>query len=244
VTDDRRDPTTGQVHGDKRPPPERRCIAHLKTEPEDRDSTVPKGEQCPNWGVKGTDPPICRLHGGGAFINDGRKWVHHREPTVDRDPVIHRYSVLMRDLPRLQAAAEQLESDPDVLDTQGEILLLRSMLVAYVKRYGEPSLLTAENFSYVSEQVERISRLVERRHKQLNGPGLQITIRDWMALVDRFMGIAEEYFALQDPERWGRFLNSVAHLLRPSSRGAPQPALDAAVEGEYVEVTGDDQADS
>ena len=215
----------GRVSGYRPPPPGRRCVGHLKTESTARDGALPKGERCPNWGIKGTLPPLCQVHGGMAWSRAERRWLGGKKtgrPRADR------YDGALRALPRLAAAAAEVDADPAVQDTVAEIKLARALLVAFVHRVGE-GVLAADVLPGVVEHIDRISRLVERHQRQTQGVGLQLSVRDYMSLIDAFLRTTEQFFAAQNPDRWALYLQSIRHLLQSERQRDGLPALPAPV---------------
>lgn len=81
-------------------------------------TSTPDGAPCSKVAGWRTDHPgqgRCYLHGGGSPIKHGR------------------YSKITR--PRIKAWLEEFESDPDPLNLEAEVKLLRALIIDYVERF-------------------------------------------------------------------------------------------------------------
>lgn len=155
------------------------------------------GERCTQQAMHGRT--VCRMHGGKA----------------GRPPIHGRYAKSLDRYPELRRAYDEACGDPQLMEIQSEVALLRANLQQYLDKYA--GVAHPKTMQIIADYGEAITRLVERRHKMLHGERVTITMRDLETYAARLMEIVRQVYG--DDERYAKCVELLSRFYPGAGAG-------------------------
>lgn len=146
----------------------------------------------------------------------GRTVCYHHGGKAGRPIKTGRYSKLLKARPDWLEAYERFRDDPALMETANEIALLRALVERWIDRYGDH--LSTETIGQAQSLIDAVSKLVDRRHRQIYTEATSITRQQFAVFAGELLDLVRQY--LGDHARFGDFLHACRNLRLVGPLGA------------------------